>query len=111
MLEAVSTSAALELRLSGKAVYDTNQNITWIADANLAASNTFGLEVGVDLGSLSGINTSGGSYIYSDGRMNWGGAMTWISAMNANNYLVIMIGDYLQRNNPICAQENGKVIV
>ena len=44
-------NAALVTRLSGQAVYDTDLNVTWIADANLAESNTFGVD---------GIATSGG---------------------------------------------------
>lgn len=52
------------------AYYDTVLNITWLADANLAASNTFG---------TSGINAAG--------YMNWGTANTWIANMNAANYL------------------------
>lgn len=65
--------AALVTRLSGGAVYDTDLNITWLADANLAASNTFG---------VSGITTGS-----SPGRMTWATAQTWLAAMNAANYL------------------------
>jgi hypothetical protein len=65
-----SAHAALESRLGGQAVYDTDLNITWLADSNLAASNTFG---------VSGIN--------ADGSMTWDTAQTWIGAMNAANYL------------------------
>ncbi len=52
------------------AYYDTTLNITWIADANLAASNTFG--------------TSGIGY---NGTMSWYTANAWIANMNAANYL------------------------
>jgi hypothetical protein len=62
--------AALESRLAGKAYYDTGLDVTWIANANLAATNTFG---------VSGIQT--------DGSMNWNTAKNWIAAMNAANYL------------------------
>lgn len=63
------SNAALVSRLGGLAVYDTDINITWLADANLAATNTF---------SVSGITS---------GYMTWGTAQSWIGAMNANNYL------------------------
>lgn len=35
----------------GDVVYDSNTNLTWLADANLAATNTFG---------VAGINSTGG---------------------------------------------------
>jgi len=50
--------------------FDTILNITWLADANLATSNTFG---------VSGID--------ANGRMRWEAANSWIDAMNTNNYL------------------------
>ncbi len=53
-----------------EAFYDDQLNITWLADANLAASNTFG---------VSGIN--------SDGTMLRDVAFLWIAAMNAAKYL------------------------
>lgn len=55
---------------SFEAYYDTVLNVTWLSDANLAASNTFG---------VSGIN--------ADGTMTWATAQDWIAAMNAANYL------------------------
>lgn len=70
---AMSVDAALVSRLNGAAVYDTDLDITWIADANLAASNTFG---------VSGISTGS-----TPGRMTWDTAQTWLAAMNAANYL------------------------
>ena len=51
-----------------EAYYDTDLNITWIADANLAATNTFGVP------------------IYSFG-MSWSMANEWIAAMNTAAYL------------------------
>lgn len=63
-------NAALESRLSGQAVYDTTLNITWLADANLAATNTFGV-----------------NYINPTGFMDSITADKWIQAMNVANYL------------------------
>jgi len=54
----------------GGLIYDDVLNITWLQDANLAASNTF---------SVSGID--------SDGYMSWDTADVWINAMNTANYL------------------------
>ena len=71
-LTAISTSASAALlpRLGGQAVYDTDLNVTWTADGNLAASNTFG---------VAGIN--------NDGSLTWYTANDWVAAMNDANYL------------------------
>ncbi len=50
-------------------INDTTQNLVWTQDANLAATETFG---------VSGIN--------ADGTMTWGKAREWIRAMNLANY-------------------------
>jgi hypothetical protein len=65
-----SVSAALVSRLSGQVIYDNDLNITWLANADLAANSTFG---------VSNINTNGA--------MSWDTAQAWISSMNAVNYL------------------------
>src|ERR1035438_5147029 len=54
----------------GGLIYDSVLNITWLQNANLAASNTFG---------VSGIG--------ADGSMTWNTAQSWIGAMNAADYL------------------------
>ena len=51
-------------------IYDTDLNITWLQDANLAQTNTFGVS-----GIISGFF------------MAWDTAQNWIAAMNAANYL------------------------
>jgi hypothetical protein len=68
MLLGPSANAALVSRLSGQAYYDTVLDITWLADANLAATNTFGV---------------GGA----GSTMTWDVAQSWIVGMNAANYL------------------------
>ena len=55
---------------SFEAYYDTTLDMTWLANANLAQSNTFG---------VAGIN--------AQGRMTWPTANAWIAAMNSANYL------------------------
>ncbi len=65
-----SANAALVSRLSGQAYYDDVLNITWIADANLADTTTFGV-----LG------------ISANGKMTWAKANEWIAAMNTAAYL------------------------
>lgn len=66
----LAANAALIAGMGGQVVYDTDLDITWLADANLASSNTFG---------VSGINAFG--------QMDWYTAQTWLGAMNAANYL------------------------
>jgi hypothetical protein len=51
-------------------IYDSAQNITWMQDANLAATEEFG-----------------GSDISSYGSMSWDTAQDWIAAMNAADYM------------------------
>ena len=85
----MSSPAALIPKLGGQVVYDTDRDITWIADTNLAASNTFGLPVREDLGPhpSDGCGCTN-SRIGSDGSMDpWEGTQHWIDAMNAANYL------------------------
>ncbi|RLA43433.1 MAG: hypothetical protein DRR42_21760 [Gammaproteobacteria bacterium] len=60
--------AALIERLDGEAVYDTDLNITWLANVNLAVTNTFG---------VAGITENTGA-------MNWVSANEWIAAMNVD---------------------------
>ena len=76
--------AALAPVLGGQAVSDTDFGITWIADANLAASNTFGLATGTSLGTYTGDTSGVDGFINTNGTMNWPGALFWIDAMNAD---------------------------
>ncbi|TAN71350.1 MAG: DUF1566 domain-containing protein [Gallionella sp.] len=66
----LSATAHAALINNGATIYDTDLNISWLADANLAASNTFG---------VAGIGASG--------QMTWYTAQNWIGAMNTANYL------------------------
>ena len=54
----------------GGLIYDDVLDLTWLQNANLAASNTFG---------VPGIDASG--------FMNWFTAQSWISALNTADYL------------------------
>lgn len=82
----LSANAALVSRLGGQAYYDDVLDVTWLADANLVASNTFGLAYNTDLGMHPSDNYPG-SYtntILTDGRMSWGASLHWTDAMNAD---------------------------
>jgi uncharacterized protein (TIGR03437 family) len=66
--------------VDGITVYDTVNNISWLADFNLSASNRFGLPICTTAGStVPCVNPSGS--------MNWVGAVAWVAALNAANYL------------------------
>jgi hypothetical protein len=75
----LQTSATLLLSSDGTAVYDTVNGISWLADANLAASNRFGLPVCNASGSQTCVNASGS--------MSYQAAKAWVAGMNAANYL------------------------
>jgi hypothetical protein len=66
----IGTANATLIDRGGGLIYDSDRHITWSQDANLAASNTFGV---------------GG--IREDGVMSWATANSWVGAMNAANYL------------------------
>jgi hypothetical protein len=69
-----TVDAALIPRLGGQAVFDTDLGITWKADANLAATNTFGvLNIQHDFPNA--------------GSLNWDTAQSYVAAMDAANYL------------------------
>ncbi len=70
LLACSSANATLVSVSGGLAYYDTATNLTWVADANLAATNDFG---------VTGIN--------SGGMMNWAAADAWIAGMNSTGYL------------------------
>lgn len=63
----------------GATVYDSAHHVTWLADANLPAGNTFGLPRCVGADTEPCVNPSGS--------MNYRSAVAWIAAMNAARYL------------------------
>jgi hypothetical protein len=79
-LSPLHAGSTLVLSADGATVYDAANNISWLANANLAASNRFGLPL---------CTTSGSTIPCVDpsGSMNWVGAVAWVAAMNAAGYL------------------------
>jgi uncharacterized protein (TIGR03437 family) len=75
-LRAAST---LVLSADGLTVYDTANNITWLADANLPAANRFSLP-------LCGAS-SPAICVNAAGSMSYASAVAWVAAMTAANYL------------------------
>jgi uncharacterized protein (TIGR03437 family) len=79
LLSAFPAAAALVPSADGLTVYDTVNNVTWLADLNLPASNRFGLPV---------CNGAGQQIcISAGGVMHYSSADAWVAAMNAANYL------------------------
>lgn len=62
--------AQLTATAGGQAVYDSGKNVTWLANANLATIQTFGVTT-----------------INPDGSMDYTTAQNWIAAMNGSAYL------------------------
>lgn len=82
----VSTvNAALISRLGGLAYYDTDLNITWLADANYA-------------------KTSGHD---ADGLMNWADANTWASSLNIGGVTGWRLPTTLQPDSSCDGQSGG----
>jgi hypothetical protein len=80
MVTSFNANAMLLSRLGGQAYYDTDLNITWLADANAGAGSIYD----------DGSNTT-------DGRMTWTNADAWVS-----NLTVAGIGGWrLPDTNPI----------
>ena len=84
---ATNAHAALTLTLGGQGVYDNNLKITWLQNANLAASNAFG---------VSGISAGGSMY--------WDTAQSWVAALNTANYLGY--GDWRLPKSDACIDIN-----
>ena len=61
----LTTEPYLQIDANGTTVYDPNTQITWLADANLAATQTFGVAA-----------------INRDGSMDHDTAVQWVAAMN-----------------------------
>jgi hypothetical protein len=73
-------SGALIPSQDGTIVYDTVNNISWLADVNLPASHRFGVPV------CNGSNATN-TCVNASGSMSYQAAAGWINAMNAANYL------------------------
>ncbi|MCH8041819.1 MAG: DUF1566 domain-containing protein [Nitrospinae bacterium] len=61
---------AILMDIGGGIIFDDDTKLSWLKNANTAATNTFG---------VGGIN--------ANGTMNWSTANDWTAAMNTVNYL------------------------
>src|SRR6202521_1578049 len=75
----LQAGATLLLSPDGITVYDTVNNVSWLADADLAATNRFGLPLCTGPGTQTCVNASGS--------MRYDAALAWVQAMNAAHYL------------------------
>ncbi|HLH00453.1 MAG TPA: hypothetical protein VKX49_29380 [Bryobacteraceae bacterium] len=69
---------------AGSAVYDCNTGYTWLADANLAALNNFGITGNIAIKSGSRTITAP---LIDGGAMLFDTATQWVQAMNKSQYL------------------------
>ena len=72
-------SPTLILSLDGATVFDLANGVSWLANANLPATNRFGLPVCNGAGPQPCVNPGGS--------MRYAAAVAWVDAMNAANYL------------------------
>jgi hypothetical protein len=66
----IKGKVTLPVQVASQVVYDAGQNVTWLANANMAATDTFG---------VPGINR--------DGAMDHATAVNFVEAMNAKRHL------------------------
>lgn len=76
---ASSANAALIDRGNGM-VYDSDQNLTWLQDANYAATSGYAAANAIDNGASAYDN------ILANGRMGWDAATTWAANLNYGGY-------------------------
>jgi hypothetical protein len=72
------TGNGLQVSADGQTVYDPVADVTWLANADLAKTNTFGAQC---------VNADGSLCVNPDGSMTHTTAENWIKGMNAARYL------------------------
>ena len=75
-----ATGTGLQVNPGGATVYDPITNIIWLANANLAATNAFGLP-------LCTSPTAPSLCVAQDGAMSWSSASQYIANLNTAAYL------------------------
>jgi hypothetical protein len=101
---ALPSHAALVSRLAGQAIYDTDLDITWLANTNFAAdelSDTRVAEIISATGSIDGHTLADADFekdvagVYS-GRMTWLGATAWVDQLDFGGIIDWRLPDTLQ---------------
>ena len=78
---AAQGASMFTLSSDGLSVYDSVNNITWLANADFPATNLFGIPVCT----ASGVGQK--SCVNASGSMDYATAAAWVAAMNAATYL------------------------
>ena len=82
-------------------MYDSSNNVTWLAGANLPATDRFGIPL------CNGSNPGVQICVNASGSMNYRAAAAWVEAMNAANYLGH--SDWQLPTTPMTDKSCGKV--
>ena len=90
-----AVGTGLQVNPGGLSVYDPVSNVTWAANANLAANNTFGLPGCTKQGTPN-------LCVNADGAMNWNSAVQFITNMNAGTGYLGQKNWLLPPMNPAC---------
>ena len=90
---ASSADAALVSRLGGLAYYDTEADLTWLADANYAAAS------GYAAANANGGTNSSPTNIQADGRMGWQAANDWAAQLTVGGVSGWRLADTIDVGN------------
>ncbi len=80
MLGLASTAQATLFDRGNGMIYDSDQDLTWLQDANYAETSGYAATNAENNGSLVYYN------IFTDGRMGWNAALTWVSGLTVEGY-------------------------
>ncbi len=95
--EGITGTAAVTIEAG--TVYDAANDISWLTDADLPASNRFGVPLCTGTGNQTCVNPSGS--------MRYDAAVAWVAGMNAANYLGH--ADWLLPTSPVTDNNCGRV--
>jgi uncharacterized protein (TIGR03437 family) len=90
-----ATGTGLQVNPGGRTVYDPVANVTWLANANLAATDTFGLPACKDQNTPK-------TCIDTDGAMNWNTASQFLANMNSGAGYLGQTNWQLATMDPTC---------
>ncbi len=80
LLGLASTAQATLFDRGGGMIYDSDQNLTWLQDANYAATSGYAAANAVYNGATASNN------IFADGVMGWDAAVAWASGLSVGGY-------------------------
>lgn len=95
----LSANAALLSRFDGLAYYDTESNLTWLADANFAFTSGYAAQ------HANGDPHSSPANIQASGAMGWEAAMAWVAGLEVAGIAGWRLPTTLQPD-PSCSQQS-----